>query len=291
MVFVYIGAHLKIADIDHQLPQILLFTLAIILVKVIVSLCVFVYMRLHSRPALHLSLSLFQLSENAFLLLSIAYANGIFSHDEFLLLLTVVLLSIILTPFIIDKKDIIYLYVRAFLKRYIPAVELFVKYRIDHSYIPLEQENREDHVIICGYGRVGSYIGRALMLADIPFAAVDYNFQIANAARKEGIDMLYGDPTDFDILKSLQVEKASAIVCCLPDIYAQENIVIHAKKLNSRIVIISNVHRRDYVQRIRDLGADIVIQEEYEASISIIKKLFVIKDLPKQDIINKVRHF
>ena len=32
-----------------------------------------------------------------------------------------------------------------------------------------------DHVVICGYGRVGKYIGRALQMVNIPFIVVDYN--------------------------------------------------------------------------------------------------------------------
>ncbi|MEN9328137.1 MAG: hypothetical protein RI947_945 [Candidatus Parcubacteria bacterium] len=289
--FVYIGTHLNLATVSNSIPQILLFTAVILAAKFMILIFIFVYLKLHSRASFHLSSYLFQLSENAFLLLSISYANGILTHDQLVSLTASVLLSIIITPLLTNNKDLFYLYVRTFFKRYVPAVEMFVRHSIDHSYLSLETSRRESHIIICGYGRIGSYVGRALMLADIPFVAVDYNYQIVAGARKEGVDIIYGDPTDADILKSLQIEHAVALVSCLPDIYSQEHIVINVKKINSKILLLSNVHKREYVQRIKDLGADVVIQSEYEASLSIIKKLFAVKELPKQDIINKVRHF
>jgi len=65
--------------------------------------------------------------------------------------------------------------------------------------------------------------------------------------------------------------------------------VMTAKKMNKNITIFSRVHRNVDQKRMRDLGADIIIQPEFEASLSIIKKIYLWHKLDKADIINKIR--
>jgi len=150
--------------------------------------------------------------------------------------------------------------------------------------------NIKNHVILCGYGRIGAYIGRALLIADIPFLAIDYNFSIVNKAKKMGINIIYGDPTDPNILDYAEVETAMALVLALPDRISQESIIVSAKTVNKNIIIISRAHQKTDKQRMRDLGANFVVQPETEASLSIIKKLFLLKQLPKEEIVRHLQY-
>ena len=75
----------------------------------------------------------------------------------------------------------------------------------------------------------------------------------------------------------------------LPEKNIQETIVINAKKLNRKLYLISRVHKERDQARMKDLGVDLVIQPEFEASLSIIKKVYLWHKLDKEDIINKIK--
>ena len=51
-------------------------------------------------------------------------------------------------------------------------------------------------MVICGYGRVGKYIGRSLEMAHIPFVVVEYNHTIVKHLREKGMTVVYGDPAE-----------------------------------------------------------------------------------------------
>lgn len=289
--FVYIGSSIKLAEMVSVLPQTLLFALIIILIKLLIVLAVFIYLKFSTRIAFSFAVFLFQVSENAFILISLAYANKHFNSKEYMIIIGAVLITLIVTPLLIQSKDKIYFLVRKFLKKNLPVIENYISNRLDFNRLAVEEINLENHVIICGYGRIGSFLGRALNLSNIPFIAVDYNFYAVSQAKKEGINIVYGDPTDIDILDYIQAEKAAVIVSAVPDIFSQEAIILNTKKLNPRALIICRVHQHEHKQRVKNLGVDIVIQPELEASIAIIKKIMVLKGISKEEMILKLKYF
>ncbi len=287
--FVYIGSNIKLLTVAGFLPQILLFTVGIILIKILVTLFIFLVLRFHSKTSLSLALYLFQVDEDAFILLSAALFNKVISYNTYLFVITSTLITLILTPIIIKNKNKIYTLIRSFIKKYLPFLEKFIAYRIDSNQSPIDTLEIKNHVVICGYGRIGGYIGRSLMLANIPYVAIDYNLYQVEKAKKQGVNIIYGDPTDIDILDYAQVDEALILILALPERLAQETVVLNARKLNRNIFIISRVHRQADQTRMKDLGANLVVQPEFEASLTIIKKIYLWHKMDKQDIINKIR--
>jgi CPA2 family monovalent cation:H+ antiporter-2 len=287
--FVYIGSNIKLMIISGFLPQILLFTAGIILIKILVTLFIFLFLRFHSKTSLSLALYLFQVDEDAFILLSAALLNKVISYENYLFVITSTLITLILTPIMINNRNKIYATLRSFIKNYMPFLEKFIAYRIDSNQSPIDALEIKNHVVICGYGRIGSYIGRSLMLANIPYIAIDYNLYQVEKAKKQGANIIYGDPTDIDILDYAQVDEANIIILAVPERSAQEAIVLNARKLNRDIFVISRVHLQSDQIRMKDMGANLVVQPEFEASLSIIKKIYLWHKLDKEDILNKIR--
>lgn len=287
--FVYIGLNIQIGVVMPMIFKILIFALGISFIKAITILLTFIILRFHSRVAFSLSSYLFQITENAFILMFFAYKNGIMSHEDYLFISTSILLSLLFTPIVIKNKDAIYIRLRKFIKKYMGFLENYINTQIDQDKSPIDELNIRNHVIICGYGRVGGDIGRALTMADIPYIAIDYNFSTVQAAKKQGVNIIYGDPTDINILDYAEVENANALISVVPESFSQEAIVLNAKKMNSNIFVIARVHKKDDQQRMRDLGVDLVIHPEFEASLSIIKKILYMFKLSKEEIIGKVK--
>jgi len=136
--FVYIGTHVQIPQVLFLLPKILLFGSLLMLIKALILLLIFMYFRFSSRMAFSMSLFLFQVSENAFILLSLAFSNKIFTSDEYLVILSSVLMTLMLTPYLIQRRDVIYLAVRTFLKKRVPYVEVFIQKRLDFNEAPVD---------------------------------------------------------------------------------------------------------------------------------------------------------
>jgi len=289
--FIYIGTNVKVELIFPLLPKIILFTLAIVVLKSLVIFVIFSLFKFQSRLSFYLSLFLFQIDEDAFILMSLALMNGMFKQQEYLFIITAVLISLVITPIFINNKEKIFLNLRKFLRRYLPFLDRYISLTIDSRQTTIDVLGIKDHVIICGYGRIGSYIGRALMMVNIPFLAIDYNFHTVEKAKKQGINIIYGDPTDSNILDYAEIEAAKALVLALPDRFSQEAIILSAKSANPDLTIISRVHKRQDHRRMHDLGVNVVIQPEFEASFSIIKKLFLLHRIPREEIVKHVQYF
>lgn len=287
--FVFIGSNIQLSNLGGNIPSILLFTVAVISVKALIILLIFLGLRFHTKTSFSLTAYLFQIDEDAFILMSSIFLSGVIGEEKYLFIITSVLLTLILTPFFIKNKDEIYKKIRLFTKKYLGFLDNFINLRLDSDRSPIDELSIKDHVILCGYGRIGSYIGRSLIMANIPYVAIDYNLFTVEKAKKAGVNIIYGDPTDMDILDYAQVEEAMVLILAVPDNQAQEAIVLNAKKLNRNIYIISRVHKQQDQARMKDLGVNLVVQPEFEASLSIIKKIYLWHRMDKIDIVNKIK--
>ncbi len=288
--FVYIGTHVQVPQVLFLLPKVLLFGSLLVAIKGLILLLIFMYFRFSSRMAFSMALFLFQVSENAFILLSMAFSNKIFNSDEYLLILSSVLMSLILTPYLIHRRESLYLVIRSFFKKKMPFVDVFIQKRHDFNEAPIEEMKLKNHIVICGYGRIGEQVGSALALANIPYIAIDYNFQTVQKHKKEGISIIYGDPNDADVLRYAQLENAAAIVIAVPLRHDQEAIIMNAKKLSTTVLVISRVHTEGDRERMKDLGAHTIVLPEFEASLMMIRRIFMHKKMSREEIVKWIRH-
>ncbi len=287
--FIYIGYNAKILENLNLLPSIFLFTFLIILVKFLVIFLIFTYLKFHTKLSFSLASYLFQIDEDAFILMSTAYLNKLINQNDYVYIISSVIITLIITPIIIKNKDFIYENIKYFVKKYLPFLDNYLKFKIDSNLSPIDQLNLKNHVVICGYGRIGSNIGKSLILANIPFIAIDYNLGLVERARRQGVNIIYGDPTDIDILDYAEVDEATILILAIPNLETQKTVYLNAKKLNKNIYVISRIHKEEHQNIMKDLGVNLVVQPEFEASISIIKKIYLMRQLDKIEIINKLK--
>jgi len=289
LFFVFLGATIDIAHILPLIPKTLIFVLAVMGIKFFVVALLFIYFRFHSKTAFSTGVLLSQVGEFAFIVMHQSRETGFISQETYVFAIASTLLTIVLSPILMDHKDMLYVKIRKFVSKKIPVLDTYLSYRVDREPAHIDALSIKDHVIICGYGRVGSYIGRALTLAKIPFIAIDYSYQTVDAERKKGTNVIYGDPTDVDILDFAQVEYATALISAVPDAFSQEMIILNGKILNPAITILTRVGVEQDQRRMKDLGAEIVIQPEFEAALSIIRKILTGYNVSKEDIVGKIK--
>lgn len=289
LFFVFLGASTQLALLVSQLPLILMFSIVIMIIKIAILYGVFVKFHFHTKVSFTLGILLSQVGEFAFLLFKIGEGSGLITSELVTFATGVTLVTLIICPFIISKKDTLYLSLYRFFRKVTPDLERYVHSLADADRGRWEKIVHKDHVIICGYGRVGSYIGRALKMAEIPYIAIDYNYFTVSEARQQGESILYGDPTDPEILAQAHIAHASALISAVPDMFSQEAILIGAKKANKDIVIFSRIRHENEQKRLKDLGAEVVVHPEFEAALSIVKKILVTKHVGKDEIVGKIQ--
>jgi CPA2 family monovalent cation:H+ antiporter-2 len=289
LFFVYLGASVNLPTVIAKLPLILLFTSIVILIKCVLIICIFIRFKFHSRTSFSIAILLSQVGEFAFILLNQAFVLRVISEESYHFAVASVLLTIAVTPILVTNMEKIYITSKRFIKKKLPDMEGFLQSHVDREPAHIDALSLKDHVVICGFGRVGRYIGRALDMAKISYIAIDYNLHVVETARKEGVNIIYGDPTDIDILDYAQAETATCLISAVPDTFSQEMIVLNSKKLNQKIVIFSRVNQEKNQERLKDLGAHIIIQPEFEASLAIVRKIFTVFNIPREDTIGKIK--
>lgn len=266
--FVSLGMALPFSIFVSSWPIIVLLTLAVILVKGGVVYTLLRFLGYHRKTAFSVGLFLTQVSEFGFVIAGAGLASGALSPSYASVLIAVTFITIVVSSPLITHAHQVYYAVHSWTKRF-PKL-----FREASEDVPNEPGYPiSDHVVICGFGRVGKYIGRALLMAGIPFLVVDINPHTLADLRGSGIQTVYGDPADKDVLDYAQVDLARSIVIAIPDRHTQELVIANALSLNRRIKIICRTHHEEDQRHLKSLGVQTIIQPEFEAALSIVNKL------------------
>ena len=281
--FVVIGMMLSAGALLAQIGPIAGATAAVFVVKLIVIYGLSRYLGYHRRVAFLTATALIPMSEFGFILAQEGFSRGVLSQNHYVFLTGVTFGTILLGAPILGRGHSAYLWVTTVFGNYWPRI--FPEKNIARQP---EQYPIRDHVVICGYGRVGKYIGRALEMASIPFVVVEYNQAVVAGLKERGIPVVYGDSADRDVLDFAQVDQARAIVIAIPDRHTQEMIIAHAATLNRRIKIICRSHQEADVRHLKSLGVTIVVQPEFEGAIAIVSRILGDFGVPADEVSGKI---
>ena len=117
----------------------------------------------------------------------------------------------------------------------------------------------DDHVIICGFGRIGVQLAKALGDARRGFVIVERSVEKANEAKAMGLLCIVGEATDEDTLKLAGVDKARVLATVLPDDAANVFITLSARSLNPGLEIIARGEAPTTENKLFHAGADKVV--------------------------------
>lgn len=282
--FVSLGMGLPVSVFISAGVILIVLTLSVIFIKWLVVMGLMRFLGYHRKTAFLVGIGLIPMSEFGFIIASQGIAIHAISQPDYALIVALTFLTILLSaPLTSQGQGFYYMLQRAFGGKW-PG--LF------HTTRELEKLKEQlpykDHIVICGYGRVGKYIGRALEMSGIPFVVVDYNNATIAKLREKGIPVVYGDPADKDVLDFAQVDYAKAVIIAIPDRHTQELVIANAQTLNRRIKIICRTHHEEDQKDLKSLGVDAVVQPEFEAAISIVERLLPSYGVAPADLAGKI---
>jgi CPA2 family monovalent cation:H+ antiporter-2 len=103
--------------------------------------------------------------------------------------------------------------------------------------------------------------------------------------QEEGISSLFGDVAQQDILDEAGIKNARLFTITFPDIRASELAIQMAKQLNPNVFCIARSRFRNYINRLYDLGADLVIYDELETGITLTRSTLEALGYPSADVL------
>lgn len=194
--------------------------------------------------------------EFAFVILGTASAVGLLVDSRADKLFIVVGLSMFLTPLIagVGRRA------SEFVARQL---------RVNDGQLESQMEEREGHVIIAGFGRVGHTLARLLDTERIEYLALDADAALVSAVRAQGLPVYFGDASRADLLAKAGIEHCSAVVVTMDDPEAASRIV---EQIHSRWPTISiHARARDiaHARILSGLGASFCTPEALEASLQL----------------------
>lgn len=130
-----------------------------------------------------------------------------------------------------------------------------------------------DHVVLCGYGRVGIEVGKALERWSQPYSVIELNPAIVRDLRDRGIDALYGDAASREELEAAGIRTARTVAVTTPDLMTTESVIRLARELNPAINVIVRAPAAIDVARLNEGGADEVVQPEFEAGLEFVRQI------------------
>jgi CPA2 family monovalent cation:H+ antiporter-2 len=134
----------------------------------------------------------------------------------------------------------------------------------------------ERHVIIVGYGVNGRNVARVLRQMKVRFVVLELNPITVQSVRRQAEPVIYGDATQHEILRKAGIEAARVLIVAIADPRAARQIVAVARGLAPRLTIIVRTRFVAEVQKLRELGADEVVPEEFETSIALVGRVMAI---------------
>jgi glutathione-regulated potassium-efflux system ancillary protein KefC/glutathione-regulated potassium-efflux system protein KefB len=130
-------------------------------------------------------------------------------------------------------------------------------------------DERDNRVIIAGFGRVGQIVSRVLRARRITFTALDSSQTHVDFVRRFGNRIYYGDASRLDLLRAAGAESADIFVLAIDDVETSVRTaeLVHANF--PRLKILARARNRQHAFALMDHGVDYIIRETYGSSLEM----------------------
>jgi len=195
-------------------------------------------------------------------------------------LLAATTLSMVLSPFIIRHNKRI---ARWLLREQGPATTAISREALADAALA-----QREHVILCGYGRVGQSIARVLERQGHEFIAVELDPMRVRTARQAGDAVVFGDSADERVLTSIGLEAASVVVVTFADPAIAIGIVRAVRRLNDTVPVLVRTQDDSRLEELQQAGATEVVPETFEASLMLVSHVLMFLHTPVSRVVRMV---
>lgn len=276
LFFVSIGMLANVTTWLDTWYWILLLLIAIMLGKTSLIIILCRLAKYNQETATRTGLILGQGGEFGFAILALALTTQLLPVDYGQVVLAALLISFAFAPIIIR-------YNKEIAKFLFPKV---IWWNQDEFEFKIKEVTSElsQHVIICGFGRVGQNIARFLSKVHVPYMSFDLDPEIIRNTGLAGEPIIYGNVTHPDILKAAKINEASAVVISFDDVAAAISVLDQIRLIAPKIPTLVRCKDEAEFELLREHGATKIVTEVFEESLTLVNYLLQILHVAKGKI-------
>ena len=223
-----------------------------------------------------------QAGEFSFVILALANEQNLIGGEILQIVLSVCLLSMITASFLIPYNGKIARFLsRSYTKNSQKNID-----KIDEV-----GHNLSDHVILCGYGRSGQFLGRFLKEENISFIAIDMDLNRVNDAASAGEKVMYGDASRRVVLNAAGISTCKAVIITYADDRASSKVLSVIRESYLELPIIVRTTDETSIERLQEEGASEVVPEVLEGSLMLGSHALIMLGVPLGRVVKKIRAF
>ncbi|MDD3484187.1 cation:proton antiporter [Azovibrio restrictus] len=257
LFFVTIGMQLDVAYVLGNLGRVLLVLCLLVAAKLLVmgGIC---WLAGNTRDiALRTSVQLAQAGEFGFVLIGVGVGNQLIPHDVHQVTTAAMLLSMFLAPLAINRVGKV--------RKGLSEDEFSRRARMVQDVASHSMEC-EQHVVLCGYGRVGQNLAGLLAAEGIGFVALDTDTHRLEEAARLGHNAVFGDADRKEVLQAAGLGRARAVVVTFDSLRAAERVLALVRHLHPTMPVILRARDQADADHLRAEGASAVVPEVIEGS-------------------------
>ncbi|PPE71907.1 Kef family K(+) transporter [Solimonas fluminis] len=229
--------------------------LIIVLGKSVAAMLIVLAFRYPRGTALTIAASLAQIGEFSFILATLGVDLGLLTEQARDVILAGAIFSIIANPFFFIVSD--------------RLERRWGQVRAVGAFTPVIS----DHVVLVGYGRVGSAVVESLQAQGQTFLVIEENDERVQRLREAGIPVLVGNAAHPATLKAAQLTKARTLILAVPNAFEAGQVIQQAREVQPELPIYARAHSDAEVDYLRKRGASFIVMGEREIARSMVEQL------------------
>ncbi len=230
--------------------------------------------------AIRTGLYVAQAGELALVMLTLAYVNEVLDATTTQVVLAALVLSMLSGPLLIQLGD-------PLVKRFTANDWLARAAQI--TQIAARTMARQDHVIICGYGRSGQNLARLLEAEHILFIALDNDAQRVKEAAAGGGNVVFGDASRREALLAAGLMKARAVCVTFADTPLALKILHQVAYSRPELPVIVRTFDDSDIDQLLKAGAAEVVPEVLEGSLMLASHSLLLLGVPLTRVLARIR--
>ena len=246
--FITVGMKIDLLYFSQHVLEVVILLVGIFSIK---GLIIFFTILLSSKKdvALKTALALAQVGEFSFAIFALAGSADLIADDLIGLLIIVVVISMIITPFMIAKIN-----------------EIAAKFLKEETYTNdfKSLNERRNHIIVCGYGVVGKIVAKDLALMGIEHIIIDNSLKHIKEALSKGEKAYYGDISKPSMLSALHVENAAAVIVTIDNVEKKHLICESLQQFSAHVKVVVKVVSLEEKESLESLEIGTVIDSKKE---------------------------
>lgn len=147
---------------------------------------------------------------------------------------------------------------------------------------------RREHVILCGFGRVGQNVARVLEAQGFEYIAIDLDPVRVRHARQMGQPVVYGDSADEQVLEEVGLANSNAVVISFSDTRTSLAILRSLRRLRGDVPVLVRTPDDSRLHELKAAGATEVIPEAFEASLMLASHVLMSLKVPPSVVMKSV---